>query len=99
MTDTTIHALRPGGEMLRPDPHAERRAALHRAAVEFEAVFLAEMLSHAGFGAERGSFGGGAGESGFAGMMVQEHARAIAETRSTGIAARIERALAHRAGL
>lgn len=99
MSDATIHPLHLRADMRRPETRAEPQSALHRAAVEFEAVFLAEMLSHAGFGAERGSFGGGAGESGFSGMLVQEYARDIAESRSTGIAARIEQALARRGEL
>jgi len=64
-----------------------------RAAVAFEAVFLAEMLGHAGLGEARGSFGGGAGEDAFSGMLVREYARSIAESGGTGIAEGIERAL------
>lgn len=67
-------------------------AALRRAVRQFEAVFLAEMLRHAGFGQMPGTFNGGAGEAGFAGTLIQEYANRIAEAGGLGIADRISAA-------
>lgn len=75
-----------------------RDAALRQAAVAFETVFLTEMLSHAGFGEGRRSFGGGAGEEGFASMLAQEHAKALSASGGVGLAEQIFEALKARSG-
>ena len=59
----------------------------------FEAQFLAEMLQHAGFGAPRSAFGGGAGEDAFASLLVREHARLLAENGGIGLAERLFEAM------
>lgn len=70
---------------------------LRQAATEFEAVFLAEMLRHAGLGAVRdGPGGGGAGEQGFSGMLVREYAGEIARQGGTGLADQVYRAMRER---
>lgn len=71
--------------------------ALRRTAVAFEAAFLAEMLSHAGLGESRASFGGGAGEDAFASLLTQEHAKALADKGGIGLAEHIFEALKARA--
>ena len=71
---------------------------LRAAAVEFETVFLTEMLKHAGLGETRDAFGGGAGEEAFAGMLASEQARLIAERGGIGLADRIYEALLARGG-
>ncbi len=68
-------------------------ARLRRAAMEFEAVFLAEMLRYTGIGDVPEAFGGGVGEEGFASMLIDEYAEAIARTRPLGIAERVYRSL------
>lgn len=73
-------------------------AAMRAAAKEFEAVFLGEMLRFSGLAEVPEAFGGGVGEEGFADMMIDEYARAIAETRSVGIAEQVYRVLSARAG-
>lgn len=79
-------------------PAPEPAAALRVVAQELEASFLAEMLKHAGFGASRESFGGGAGEDQFASLLRVEHARALAERGGIGLAESLFRALAAREG-
>lgn len=64
-------------------------AELHAAAEAFEAQFLAEMLEHAGLGAARKSFGGGAGEDAFASLLVREQARLLTERGGVGLAERL----------
>lgn len=66
-----------------------RNAHLRKLSVELEASFLAEMLAHSGLGATRESFGGGAGEEGFASFLRQEQARALAQSGGIGLAEHI----------
>lgn len=70
----------------QPDP-------LRRVAEAFEAMYLAEMFSHAGLGAPRESFGGGPGEAAFASLLAREWADAAARQGGVGIADQIHRAL------
>ncbi|MEM0922357.1 MAG: rod-binding protein [Pseudomonadota bacterium] len=80
-----------------PDqPGQSREAALREVAVEFETVFLAEMLKHTGLGEARESFGGGAGEEAFSGLLATEQARIMAERGGIGLAERIYQALLNR---
>jgi flagellar protein FlgJ len=62
---------------------------LRVAAEAFEAQFLTEMLGHAGFGAARKEFGGGAGEDAFASMLVREQARLMMDRGGIGLAERL----------
>lgn len=84
---------RPGTARLpgarSPLGDARVAAGLRDAARQFEAVFLAEMLRHAGFGRMPEGFNGGAGEAGFSGTLIREHASRIAEAGGLGIADRI----------
>lgn len=58
-----------------------------KAAQEFEAVFIAEMLKPMFEGIKHdGMFGGGKGEEIFHGMMVQEYGSMLAQTGGIGIA-------------
>lgn len=78
----------------RPDtPGPGRDAALRRAATEFEAAFLAEMLSAAGLGRVRPGFGGGPGEEAFASLLVREQAALLARRGGLGLADAVFRAL------
>jgi peptidoglycan hydrolase FlgJ len=66
--------------------HTDRQGTLHQKAQELEAAFLAEMLSHAGFGAARDSFGGGIGEEQFASFLRTEQATAMVKKGGIGLA-------------
>lgn len=79
-----------------PDP--EREAELRRAAVAFEAAFLAEMLRHSGAGSGTPGFDGGAGEAAFGQELVNEQARRMAESGGIGLADRLFEALVAREG-
>lgn len=72
---------------------AGREVGLRLAARNFEAVFLAEMLRHAGLGRPPAGFNGGAGEAAFAGTLVEEYARVIATAGGIGLAEQIYRRL------
>jgi len=62
-----------------------------KAAEEFEAVFIAEMMKPMFEGIKHdGPFGGGKGEEVFHGMLVQEYGKLIAQTGSVGIADNIK---------
>lgn len=82
----------PPATLLPPVP-TDRDGALFAAAQDLEASFLAEMLRSAGLGEARDAFGGGAGESQFAGMLADEQARAMAEAGGIGLAEAIYRSL------
>ncbi|MEL6479136.1 MAG: rod-binding protein [Pseudomonadota bacterium] len=75
-----------------------REEALRKTAVEFETLFLAEMLKHAGLGSARESFGGGAGEEAFSGLLAGEQARLLAERGGIGLADRLFESLLEREG-
>lgn len=68
-------------------------APLKTAAMSFEAAFVAEMLSHAGFGASREAFGGGAGEDAFASMLTREMAEELTRSGGFGLSDKIYEAL------
>ena len=81
----------------RPVPVvATADAGLRAAARELEAMFIAEMLKHAGMGKTPEGFGGGVGEEQFAGFLRQEQAREIAAQGGIGLAESIIRAMARR---
>jgi len=62
-----------------------------KAAEEFEAVFIAEMMKPMFEGIKHdGQFGGGKGEEVFHGMLVQEYGKLISQTGSVGIADNIK---------
>ena len=71
----------------------QRDPEIWAAATALEATFLAEMLKAARLGEPRDAFGGGAGEAQFAGLLVDEYARALAEGTATGLAESIYRSL------
>jgi peptidoglycan hydrolase FlgJ len=69
--------------------------ALRAKSQELEAAFLAEMLSHAGLGAARDSFGGGIGEEQFASFLRSEQAKAFVSQGGVGLAEHFFRAIAN----
>ena len=88
-----------GPEPLRPEQEEAKRAALREVAIDFEAVFLAQMLDHAGVGRTPESFGGGVGEDAFRGHLIAEQAQAMARTGGIGLAEALFESLAEDAGL
>jgi len=68
---------------------------LKKAAIEFEAIFLQELLKNAHPKNTRGIFGGGMGEEMFMDQLTQERARAMASSGGLGIAKLIEEELSN----
>lgn len=69
-----------------PSPPNPRHQALMAKAEDLEAVFLAEMLAHAGMGEQQGTFSGEEGEAQFTSFLRQEQARAIVQSGGIGLA-------------
>lgn len=91
----------PPAADMKPAPHRpeapHRDAALRDVAVEFEAAFLAQMLSHAGLGRPPDGFAGGAGEEAFASFLTREQARLLAASGALGLADSIHASLSRAA--
>jgi peptidoglycan hydrolase FlgJ len=87
MTMLHLPTLPTGGTL------TEKQTAQHQKAEELEAAFLAEMLSHAGFGAARDSFGGGIGEEQFASFLRAEQAGAMVKHGGIGLAEQFFRSM------
>ena len=69
-----------------------KRAQIEKAAVEFEAVFLSQMLAPMFEQLETdGLFGGGSGERMYRSLLVQEYGRALAANGGVGIADAVTR--------
>jgi peptidoglycan hydrolase FlgJ len=97
MTDTTISTAL--ARLQAGSPPATRgttgaaagQETARRAAQEFEALFLAEMLSPVFESVDTdGLFGGGEGEKIFRSLMVQEYGKAVASAGGVGIAAAVQ---------
>jgi Rod binding domain-containing protein len=82
----------------RSEAERERHDAMRAAATEFEAVFLGQMLDHAGLGRTPEGFGGGAGEEAFRGHLIAEQARLMAANGGIGLADVIFKAMVDREG-
>lgn len=78
---------------------ARREAELRGVATQFEAVFLAQMMQHAGVGKGAEGFDGGAGEDAFRGQLIAEQAKLMAGKGGIGLAEQLFQALARREGL
>lgn len=69
-----------------------RKAAIRKAAQEFESVFLSQMMAPMFEGLGEGDlFGGGSSAKIYRSMMVQEYGKAIARSGGIGIADSVER--------
>jgi peptidoglycan hydrolase FlgJ len=78
-TSNSLAGLRSGASVT---PESARRAA-----EEFEALFISEMLAPVFESLDTGGlFGGGQGEKIYRSMMVQEYGKAIAKAGGIGIA-------------
>ena len=74
-----------------PPPHFQNpptadNVAMREAAENLEATFLSEMLKSAGFGAQKGSFGGGVGEDQFASFLRDAQAKEMVKSGGIGLA-------------
>lgn len=68
-------------------PERQPAGASGKAAQEFEAMFLAQMLRPIFEGIETDAmFGGGPGEKAYKGLLVEEYGKAIARAGGVGIA-------------
>ncbi len=96
----SVTALAPAtiAEPARKTDADAREASLRAVAAEFESVFLAQMLTHAGAGRTPESMGGGHGEAAFASLLTAEHARLMTTAGGIGLAETIYRALARNEG-
>jgi flagellar protein FlgJ len=89
----------PGAPLpMSPAPGARaadpRHAELRRAAEEFEAIFLAQMMAPMFEGLETdGLGGGGMGEEIFRPMLIERYAEALSQAGGVGIADSIVREL------
>ena len=71
---------------------AKDKRAVHQSAVQFEAMFMTEMMGHMFSGIETdGPFGGGHGEEVFRSFMTEQYGRLVAESGQTKISSSIER--------
>lgn len=69
-----------------PQPAPEQRDRMMARAEDLEAMFLAEMLGHAGLGQTSAEFGGGPGEEQFFSLLKHEQARMIVAKGGIGLA-------------
>jgi Rod binding domain-containing protein len=85
----------PGAPLpMHPQTQAPAPDELRRAAEEFEAVFLAEMLAPMFEGIDtEGLGGGGLGEQIFRPMLVERYAEALSRAGGVGIAESVTREL------
>ena len=73
---------------------ARNRDAIRRAAEDFEAVFLAEMMRPMFESlSTEGPFGGGSAERTYRSMMVDEYGKALTKNGGVGVAEAVEREL------
>ena len=80
----------------KPAPPTPADAAARKAAEDFEAAFLGEMLKYTGLNAASESFGGGAGEEAFASFLTDEYARLLAARGGIGLAEQVFQLLKQR---
>ena len=69
---------------------------LFKVAQELEASFLTEMLTSAGLGEARKSFGGGVGEDQFSSFLIREQAKTMVNAGGIGLAESIYESLIER---
>ncbi|UEM04259.1 rod-binding protein [Skermanella rosea] len=87
------------GGLTNPAPVGRPRAgaddkAVAKAAGEFEAQFVSQMLSQMWQGIETdGYFGGGNGEEMFRGLMINEYGKMITQSGQLGIADQVKQAM------
>jgi Rod binding domain-containing protein len=94
MDEVTLPAADLATRRAIPKPAAATTDAQLRAvAKEFEAVYLAEMLTGMGASREPETFGGGFGAEAFSSLLNGAYAERMVERSSTGIAELVYRQL------
>jgi Rod binding domain-containing protein len=94
MDEVTLPAAALAERRAVPKPAAATTdAQLRAAAVEFEAVYLAQMLTSMGVAREPETFGGGFGAEAFATFLTEAYAESFVHSRGTGIAEMVYRQL------
>lgn len=94
--DTTLALLNArqnsGTEVAKTLQDARQIEKISRAAEDFEAVFVSEMMKPMFEGiSTEAPFGGGKGEEIFRGMLLGEYGKSMAKTSSFGIADAVKR--------
>ena len=88
-SEPLLTAINLNAEGSRSPENVEARdAALRQAAKEFEATFIAEMLTYAGFDKALSSRAGFGGEA-FSRLLIESYAADISESGSFGLADKI----------
>jgi flagellar protein FlgJ len=73
-------------------PAEDKAQAAGKAAQDFEALFLSQMMQHMFAGIDaKGMFGGGPGEEAFRDMLTQEYAKVMAKAGGIGVAKEVMR--------
>jgi flagellar protein FlgJ len=94
MNDVTFPATTPSARGAVKQPVAGTTdARLRQAALDFEAVYLTEMLTNMGVAREPETFGGGFGAEAFQSLLNGAYAERIVGRGGTGIAEMVYRQL------
>lgn len=92
--DTTFNAIKAAPAQTAKNANSPDPAGVEKAAKEFEAVFVSQMLNHMFSSVEVDkTFGGGKGEEMFKSMMVNEYGKAMADSGTLGIADHVKQAM------
>ena len=86
------NAAAPDRARESPDKAAQKDETLRKSAQEFETVFIAQMLTHAGLDKALASDSGYGGEA-FSGMLVETYAEELSKKGGFGLAEQIYRQL------
>ncbi|NVK35524.1 MAG: rod-binding protein [Rhodobacteraceae bacterium] len=91
-TETSLNKNDPMSALKGLD-HSNK-SAVKKAAVEFEASFLKNMMEHMFTGLdEGGTWGSGEGAEAWRGLLIDEYAKTISESGGIGLAQTVERQL------
>lgn len=91
MPTITASQVQQNRAITPPQPGTTREQA-HKAALDFESVYLAQMLQPMFSTVDvDDTFGGGNAEETWRGMLVEEYAKQIVKTGGIGIASSVER--------
>jgi Rod binding domain-containing protein len=77
-----------------------KRAAIHKTAIDFEATFLSQMMSHMFEGVSSPApFGGGEGEEIYKSFLTDAFSKQMAKSGGVGVAASVQREMLKIQGL
>jgi Rod binding domain-containing protein len=92
MNEAVLDLARLGGKLQTPHVPKGDARALDKAARDFEAVFVGQMLEQMWAGVSTGgTFGGGSGERIFRSLMIQSVGQQICDHGGIGLAPAIKR--------